>query len=127
MAEPLTDEGGGGKPAYQEKTPGDELQKMPHAKARRFKLQARLEPKQQHWWPARKVDVLTITPRAAPTDNDNKIILTVIIGKQLCKKTSSFYGDSKVTDDDDHDGADDEEDDDKTLRYWRPRQSDMLG
>ena len=34
------------KPEYPEKTPGDELQKMPHATARRFKPQARLEPAQ---------------------------------------------------------------------------------
>ena len=34
------------KPEYLEKTPGDELQKMPHTKARRFKPQARLEPAQ---------------------------------------------------------------------------------
>ena len=27
----------GRKPEYPKKTPGDELQKMPHAKARRFK------------------------------------------------------------------------------------------
>ena len=51
------------KPEYPEKTPGDELQKMPHTTARRFKPQARLEPAQQHWWQARKADVLTITPR----------------------------------------------------------------
>ena len=36
----------GRKPKYPEKTPGDELQKMPHTKARRFKAQARLEPAQ---------------------------------------------------------------------------------
>ena len=36
----------GRKPEYPEKTPGDELQKMPHTKARRFKSQARLEPAQ---------------------------------------------------------------------------------
>ena len=36
----------GRKPEYLEKTPGDVLQKMPHTKARRFKLQARLEPAQ---------------------------------------------------------------------------------
>ena len=34
------------KPEYPEKTPGDELHKMPHTKARRFKPQARLEPAQ---------------------------------------------------------------------------------
>ena len=34
------------KPEYLEKTPGDEFQKMPHTKARRFKPQARLEPAQ---------------------------------------------------------------------------------
>ena len=36
----------GRKPEYPEKTPGDELQKMPHATARRLKPQARLEPVQ---------------------------------------------------------------------------------
>ena len=41
-------EGGlrGRKPVYPEKIPGDELQKMPHTTARRFKPQARLEPAQ---------------------------------------------------------------------------------
>ena len=56
----------GRKPEYPEKTPGDELQNMPHTKARRFKPQARLEPAQWHWWQARKADVLTVTPRVAP-------------------------------------------------------------
>ena len=36
----------GRKPEYPEETPGDELQKKPHTKARRFKPQARLEPAQ---------------------------------------------------------------------------------
>ena len=36
----------GRKPEYPEKTPGNELQKMPHTTARRFKPQARLEPAQ---------------------------------------------------------------------------------
>ena len=36
----------GRKPEYPEKTPGAELQKMPHTTARRFKSQARLEPAQ---------------------------------------------------------------------------------
>ena len=36
----------GRKPECPEKTPGDELQKMPHTKAQRFKPQARLEPAQ---------------------------------------------------------------------------------
>ena len=36
----------GRKPEYPEKTPGDELQKMPHTTTRRFKPQARLEPVQ---------------------------------------------------------------------------------
>ena len=57
----------GRKPEYPEKTPGDELQKMPHTTARRFKPQARLEPAQQHWWQARKADMLTVTPRVAPS------------------------------------------------------------
>ena len=34
----------GRKPEYSEKTPGDGFQKMTHTKARRFKLQVRLEP-----------------------------------------------------------------------------------
>ena len=55
------------KPEYPEKTPGDELQKMPHTTARRFKPQVRLEPAKQHWWQARKADMLTVTPRVAPT------------------------------------------------------------
>ena len=36
----------GRKPEYPEKTPGDELQKMPHTTAGRFKPKARLEPAQ---------------------------------------------------------------------------------
>ena len=56
----------GRKPEYPEKTPGDELQKMPHTKARRFKLQTRLEPEPQHWWQARKADVLPVRPRVTP-------------------------------------------------------------
>ena len=36
----------GRKPEYPEKTSGDELQKMPHTTARRFKSQARLKPAQ---------------------------------------------------------------------------------
>ena len=55
----------GRNPEYPEKTLGDELQKMLHNKARRFKPQARLEPAQQHWWQARKAGVLTVTPRVA--------------------------------------------------------------
>ena len=56
----------GRKPKYPEKTPDDDLQKMPHTKARRFKPQARLEPAQLHWWQARKADELTVTSRVAP-------------------------------------------------------------
>ena len=66
----------GRKPEYPEKTPGDEIQKMPNTTARRFKPQARLEPAQKHWWQARKADMLTVTPRVAPNgdddDNDDK-------------------------------------------------------
>ena len=36
----------GRKPKYPEKIPGDELQKMSHTKAQKFKPQARLEPAQ---------------------------------------------------------------------------------
>ena len=56
----------GRKPEYPEKTPRDELLKMTHTKALRFKPQARLEPAQQHWWQARKADVLSVAPRVAP-------------------------------------------------------------
>ena len=55
----------GRTPEYPEKTPGDELQKMPYAAIRRFKPLERLEPGQQHWWQARKADALTVTPRVA--------------------------------------------------------------
>ena len=46
MAEPLKMMKEGRKPDYTEKTPDDELQKMPHTTARRFKRLARLEPAQ---------------------------------------------------------------------------------
>ena len=36
----------GRKPKYPKKTRGDELQKMPHTTARRFKPEARLDPAQ---------------------------------------------------------------------------------
>ena len=39
----------GRKPEYPEKTPDDELQKMSHTKARKFKPQPGLEPALQHW------------------------------------------------------------------------------
>ena len=53
------------KPEYPEKSPGDDLQKMPHTKIQRFKPQARHEPAKWHWWQARKADMLTVTPRVA--------------------------------------------------------------
>ena len=68
----------GRKPEYQEKTPGDELQKMPHTTTRRFKPEARVEPAQLHWWQARKADVLTVTPRVA------QITVLQEEGKSLC-------------------------------------------
>ena len=55
------------KPEFPEKTPNDELQKMPHTKARKFKPQPRLEPAFYNWWQARKADVLTTTLRVVPT------------------------------------------------------------
>ena len=57
----------GRKPEYQEKTPDDELQKMPHTTARIFKPQPRLESVLQHWWQGRKADVLTITSKTSVT------------------------------------------------------------
>ena len=82
---PLTDDegggGGGGRgrgggPWYPEKTP-DELQKMPHTEVRNVKPQPRLKPALWHWWQARKADVLTVTPRVAPTIGGR-------LGKQTC-------------------------------------------
>ena len=57
----------GRKPQYPEETCDDELQKMPHTKARKVKPQSRLEPALLDWWQARKADMLTITLRDAPT------------------------------------------------------------
>ena len=48
------------KPQYLEKPLDDELQKMPHTKARKSKPQARLELALKHCWQGRKGDVLTI-------------------------------------------------------------------
>ena len=56
----------GRKPEYPQKPPRDELQKMLHTTGRSVKPQARLKPAQQHWWQARRADVLTVTPRAGP-------------------------------------------------------------
>ena len=36
-------------------------------KPEKFKPQARLEPALEHWWQVRKADMLTLTPRVAPT------------------------------------------------------------
>ena len=49
----------GRKQEYPEKTPNDELQKMPHTEARKFKPQPRHEHTLEHWWQARKADVLS--------------------------------------------------------------------
>ena len=67
----------GSKPEYPEKTPGDELQKMPHTTARRFKLQARHEPRAVALMQARKADMLTAAPtsRTAPKCVDYLIII----------------------------------------------------
>ena len=54
------------KPEYTEKTPDNDLQKMPHTTTRKFKPQARIEPALWHWWQAMEADVLTITPGVAP-------------------------------------------------------------
>ena len=63
MAEPLSDEGGEETGVLGDKPLATSFRKMPHTKARRFKPQARLEPPQNHWWQARKADVLTVTAR----------------------------------------------------------------
>ena len=64
----------GRKPEYLEKAPSNELQKMPHTKARRFKPKARLKPAQLHWWQTRKADMLTVTPHVTP------------IAEEICKR-----------------------------------------
>ena len=56
----------GRKPEYTEKTHDDELQKMAHTKARKFKPLGRLESALYHWWQGRKADALTVTPRVDP-------------------------------------------------------------
>ena len=67
----------GRKPEYPEKTLGDELQKMPHITARRFKTQARLEPAQLHWWQARKADMLTVTRHSLQHDRQYDVLTCV--------------------------------------------------
>ena len=76
MAGPLIDEGGE-ETGIPEKTPDDERQKIPHTKARKFKLKPRLEPAFLHWWQARKADMLTVTPRVTPSVGGR-------LGKQTC-------------------------------------------
>ena len=80
----------GRKPEYPEKTPGDELQKMTHTKARRFKPQAKLEPAQQHWWQARKADVLTVTPRVSPRSMCFQLISGMLTREQRAHSTVLF-------------------------------------
>ena len=55
----------GRKPECLEKTPDDELQKVPRTKAWKLKSPPRLEPTLQHCWLAGKADVLTVWPQAA--------------------------------------------------------------
>ena len=56
----------GRKLEYPEKTPGDELQKMPHTTVRRFKPRRDSNSHNSIGDRARKADVLTVTPRVAP-------------------------------------------------------------
>ena len=83
----------GRKPEHSEKTPDDELQKMPQTKAPKLKPQPRLEPAPRHWWQARKADVLTITPRVAPTCCPNELNAT----DETCYPTTSRYADTRPT------------------------------
>ena len=71
LAKPLNRWRRGGNRSIRRKKPDDELQKLPHTTARRCKPQARLEPAQQHWWQARKADMLTVTPRVAPVTSSS--------------------------------------------------------
>ena len=82
----------GRKPEYPEKTPGDELQKMPRTTARGFKPQARLEPAQQLWWQARKADMLTVTPRVAPHPSFPRTCVTEQAHKTWPPWHQSGYG-----------------------------------
>ena len=68
----------GRKPEYPEKTPGDELRK--NATHYSPKIQIPSETRTRAvagWWQARKADVLTVTPRVAPSIGDR-------LGKQTC-------------------------------------------
>ena len=60
----------GRRQEHPEKATDDELQKMPHTKARKFKPQSKLEPALLQWWQARKAHVQTITPRVAQYPGD---------------------------------------------------------
>ena len=54
----------GRKPEYPEKTPDDELQKMPNTKKPEDSSPKQdPNPAQQHWLLAGKANVLTVTPR----------------------------------------------------------------
>ena len=69
----------GKKPEYQEKTPDDELQKMPHTKARKFKPQPRLELALWYWWQAGKAGVLTIIPRVKGGRNSSLVVFGLAV------------------------------------------------
>ena len=71
------------KPEYPEKNPDDELQKMPHTKARNFKPQLRLERANHHttWRPHYNLclnSALSIRS-SAPAAHLNFIIIIIII------------------------------------------------
>ena len=66
----------GRKPEFPEKTHGEGLQKKPEDSS----PEARLEPAQQHWWQARKADVLTVTPRVVPFLKPTSTTFSLVTG-----------------------------------------------
>ena len=61
------------------KAPGDELQKMPHSKARTFKPQARLEPAQLQSF----IVFLILKGQSLPTESDGSVFKNTGEGTQL--------------------------------------------
>ena len=51
----------GRKLEYQEKTPDDKLQKMPHTKSPEIQAPTETQTRTKHWWQARNADMLPIT------------------------------------------------------------------
>ena len=94
------------KPEYPEKIPGDELQKMPQTKVRKFNPQLRLEPAIYHWWQARNllfVGCLTSQQQASVSqgricsDNFTCCHTEIEVADQTFYLTQSQYTDTGPT------------------------------